>query len=144
MRNCLFLLIIISCVSCSKRIVEYVEVPKVHTEYQNIYSVDTIKQNDSIFINQYTQGDTVYKIKEKYRYIDKWHYSVDTVVKVDSVPIVVEVDKPSTLEKLEKAEKKNEQLNDKVGSMWKWIVALGLLVLFSNFRRIIEVVNKFV
>lgn len=144
MRNCLFLLILLCCVSCTKRIVEYVEVPKVHTEYQNIYSVDTIKQNDSIFVNQYIHGDTVYKIKEKYHYVDKWHYSVDTVVKVDSVPIVIEVDKPATLEKLEKVQKRNEQLSVKVGTLWKWLVALCVLVFVSNFRRIIEVVKKFV
>ena len=84
--------------------IEYVPVETVTTKVDSIYinkvQVDSIFERDSIYINQYTYGDTVYrdKIKYIYRYRDKLridtlhHWHVDSVL-VEQTRII-EVDKP--------------------------------------------------
>ena len=86
--------------------IEYVPVETVTTKVDSIYinkmQVDSIFERDSIYINQYTYGDTVYrdKIKYIYRYRDKLridtlhHWHVDSVL-VEQTR-VIEVDKPPT------------------------------------------------
>lgn len=89
---------------CSCRTIEYVPVETVTTKVDSIYinkvQVDSIFERDSIFINQYTHGDTVYRDKVKfiYRYRDKLridtlhHWHVDSVL-VEQTRII-EVEKP--------------------------------------------------
>lgn len=91
---------------CACTSTKYVEVPVVTYKVVNdsIVSVkvkvDSIFERDSIYINQYTYGDTVYrdKIKYIYRYRDKLridtlhHWHVDSVL-VEQTRII-EVDKP--------------------------------------------------
>ena len=72
--------------------IEYVPVEKVVTQVDSIcvnkVQVDSIFERDSIFINQYIHGDTVYrdKVKYIYRYRDKLrtdtlhHWRVDSVL----------------------------------------------------------------
>ncbi|MBO5272304.1 MAG: hypothetical protein J6B30_05770 [Muribaculaceae bacterium] len=86
--------------------IEYVPGETVTTKVDSIYinkvQVDSIFERDSIYINQYTYGDTVYrdKIKYIYRYRDKLridtlhHWHVDSVL-VEQTR-VIEVDKPPT------------------------------------------------
>ncbi len=84
--------------------IEYVPIETVTTKVDSIYinkvQVDSIFERDSIYINQYTYGDTVYrdKIKYIYRYRDKLridtlhHWHVDSVL-VEQTRII-EVDMP--------------------------------------------------
>lgn len=83
---------------------KYVEIETEKVVHDSIVSVkqyvDSIYQRDSIYINQYTHGDTVYRDKVKfiYRYRDKLridtlhHWHVDSVL-VEQTR-VIEVDKP--------------------------------------------------
>ena len=104
MRLSLVLTILLMLGACTST--KYVEVPVVTYKVVNdsIVSVkvkvDSVYQRDSIYINQYTYGDTVYrdKIKYIYRYRDKLridtlhHWHVDSVL-VEQTRII-EVDKP--------------------------------------------------
>ena len=87
--------------------IEYVPVEKVVTQVDSIYinkvQVDSIFERDSIFVNQYIKGDTVYcdKVSYVYRYRDKLridtlhHWNVDSVLMNHTR--IVEVEKPPTI-----------------------------------------------
>lgn len=77
---------------------KYVQVPveTIKTEY--IHNTDSIYLHDSIFEKEYIKGDTVFFTKYKYKVLEK--YNTDTIVKVDSIPVVVEVDKFIEVNKL--------------------------------------------
>ena len=50
---------------------------------------DSIYLHDSIFVNQFAKGDTIYQIKDRWHteYRDKYIYDTISVAKVDSVPV---------------------------------------------------------
>lgn len=83
---CLFILLLGSC-----RTTKYVEVPviteKTHTE--QILRTDSVYIQDSIFVNQYVKGDTVYRDKEKIKLVRVAKH--DTITVTDSIPRIVKV-----------------------------------------------------
>lgn len=91
----LFCIALFSFLTISCKTTEYIPVEKVKTEY--ISSKDTVIIKDSVFVNQYIKGDTVYRDR------DRWHNRIviknDTIVKVDSIPVIKEVEKPVYVEK---------------------------------------------
>ena len=77
----------------------YVPIEKEVVKYDSIYiqsiKVDSIKEVDSVFVNTYIKGDTIYQDKYKYvyRYKDKLRIDTMFVERVDSVlekPVMVE------------------------------------------------------
>lgn len=105
MRISLVLAILVVLTGCKS--IEYVPVEKVVTQVDSIYinkvQVDSIFERDSIFVNQYIKGDTVYcdKVSYVFRYRDKLrtdtihHWNVDSVLMNHTR--IVEVDKPPTI-----------------------------------------------
>lgn len=105
MRLSLVLAILVLLTGC--KTIEYVPVEIVTTKVDSIYinkvQVDSIFERDSIFVNQYIKGDTVYcdKVSYVYRYRDKLrtdtihHWNVDSVLMNHTR--IVEVDKPPTI-----------------------------------------------
>lgn len=105
MRLSLVLAILVVLTGCKS--IEYVPVEKVVTQVDSIYinkvQVDSIFERDSIFVNQYIKGDTVYcdKVSYVYRYRDKLrtdtihHWNVDSVLMNHTR--IVEVEKPPTI-----------------------------------------------
>lgn len=101
MRSFIFWLIaifgLISTSSCTqtKYVEKMVEVVKKDTLYQVKIKMDSIHLKDSIYLNVYTKGDTVYrdKYRERVQYINK--LKTDTVYKskVDTVYKNVTVEK---------------------------------------------------
>lgn len=91
----LFFSFLLPLLTISCKTTEYVPVEKVKTEY--ISSSDTVIIRDSIFVNQYIKGDTVYRDR------DRWHNRIviknDTIERVDSIPVIKEVEKPVYVEK---------------------------------------------
>ena len=97
---------------------EYIKVPveTVKTEYK--VKKDSIYLHDSISVYKETKGDTVY--------ITKWNFKIkeafktDTILKKDSIPVIVEVEKVVEVNKL---------------NFWQkslmWIGGVGLLVLLG-------------
>lgn len=68
-----------------------VEVVKERIEYIDRLQTDSIYQHDSIFIK--AVGDTIYEYRDKY--IFKYEFIRDTsyITKIDSIPVVIEVEK---------------------------------------------------
>lgn len=83
----LVFLLCIMFVSC--KTVQYVPVEKIKTEY--IHSVDSIHTTDSIWIESKVIHDTVHYTQYKYRQIEV--IKRDTVLKVDTIPVIKEVER---------------------------------------------------
>ena len=89
------------------RTTKYVTVPEHHTDtvYQVKQQRDSVWLHDSVFVHEYTKGDTIFRDR------DRWHthyverLTVDTFYesRVDSVPVPYEVVKevPRPRSKLE-------------------------------------------
>ena len=77
---------------------EYVQVPieTVRTEYK--VQKDSIYLHDSVNVYTEVKGDTVYVNKFKYKI--KEIFITDTILKRDSIPVVVEVQKTIQVNKL--------------------------------------------
>lgn len=97
---------------------EYIKVPVeiVRTEYK--VQKDSIYLHDSINVYTETKGDTVYITKLKYKI--KETFKTDTVLKRDSIPVIVEVEKVVEVNKLHSWQK-----------TLMWIGGVGLLVLLG-------------
>ena len=98
--------------------VEYVKVPveTVKTEYK--VKKDSIYLHDSINVYTELKGDTVYITKLNYKI--KEVFRVDTMLKRDSIPVVVEVQKTVEVNKLYSWQK-----------ILMWAGGVGLLILLG-------------
>ena len=82
---------------CSPRVIT---VPEIHTEY--VYKTDSFCLRDSIHVRDsvfvHSKGDTVWVERFKTIYKDRFRdvVKIDTVIKTDSIPYKVEVEKPLT------------------------------------------------
>ena len=122
-------MLLIVLASCKTKYVDRiteVEVPvmieTVKTEYINQLYRDSIFVHDSI--DRYVSGDTVYLYKEKYIY--NYKNRTDTVVRIDSIQVPVEVVKTVNTNTVEIKEV-NRIKWYQTGLMWTG----GLAILFS-------------
>lgn len=79
---------------------KYVPVESVRTEYINKYLKDSIHLYDSIYVDRYMKGDTIFMFKEKYKYLYRDRLKTDTVLNIDSIQIpypVIEYKEVNTL-----------------------------------------------
>ena len=112
--------ILISLLSGCKS-VQYVPVETVKTDsvYIDRFQRDSIYQRDSVFVNRWTAGDTVYqdKVVWKYVYRDKVKYDTVSVLRSDSVRVPYPVERRLT---------KWEQVRLNVGG---WVIALVVITI---------------
>lgn len=98
------LLVIISFILLSSlagcKSVQHVPVETVRTDsvYVDRYLRDSIYQRDSVFINRWTAGDTVYqdKVVWKYVYRDKVKYDTVAILRSDTVRVPYPVERKLT------------------------------------------------
>lgn len=80
--------------------VQYVPVETVRTDsiYVDRYQRDSIYQRDSVFVNRWTAGDTVYqdKVVWKYVYRDKVKYDTVAILRSDTVRVPYPVERRLT------------------------------------------------
>lgn len=80
--------------------VQYVPVETVRTDsvYIDRYQHDSIYQRDSVFVNRWTAGDTVYqdKVVWKYVYRDKVVYDTVAILRSDMVRVPYPVERRLT------------------------------------------------
>ena len=104
-------------VLCSCRSVRYVEVPRVSRDTLRVVQVETRRDSvrDSIFLREFVQGDTIYRVKyvERLRWRDRWRVDTLRAVRVDSVAVPYPVER-------------NVSRRDKVRYMWRGAV-VGLV-----------------
>ena len=76
---------------------KYVPVPSISVDsvYVDRWLRDSVYLHDSVFVNQWTQGDTVFvdKVVTKYKYKDRLRHDTVAVVRVDSVRVPYPVEK---------------------------------------------------
>jgi hypothetical protein len=112
----------------------YVPVEKEVVKYDSIYitkvKVDSVKEVDSVFINTYIKGDTLFQDKYKYvyRYKDKLRIDSIFVERVDSFYI----EKPIMIEKQLSWWQKFKQ---DIGGMAIGIVLIWFLYFAIRFLR---------
>ena len=90
--SCILISILTGCKS-----VQFVPVETVRTDsvYIDRYQHDSIYQRDSIFVNRWTAGDTVYqdKVVWKYVYRDKVVYDTVAILRSDTVRVPYPVER---------------------------------------------------
>ena len=115
--------ILISLLSGCKS-VQYVPVETVRTDsvYIDRYQHDSIYQRDSVFVNRWTAGDTVYqdKVVWKYVYRDKVKYDTVAFLRSDTVRVPYPVERRLT---------KWEQVRLNVGGWAIAVVVITILVI---------------
>ena len=108
------LLSVVLLVGCTTT--RYVPVPSVSVDsvYIDRFQRDSIYQRDSVYVNRWTAGDTVYqdKVVWKYLYRDKVKYDTVSVLRSDTVRVPYPVERRLT---------KWEQVRLNVGG---WVIAL--------------------
>lgn len=111
--------------------VQYVPVETVRTDsiYVDRYQRDSIYQRDSVFVNRWTAGDTVYqdKVVWKYVYRDKVKYDTVAILRSDTVRVPFPVDRELS---------KWEQVKLDVGgwTICAFIIIILLVVVFTVYK----------
>lgn len=89
------LLSVVLLVGCTTT--RYVPVPSVSVDsvYVDRWQRDSVYLRDSVWVNRWVVGDTVFvdKVSVKYLYRDRWRYDTVAVTKRDSVQIPVPVER---------------------------------------------------
>lgn len=124
------LFIIIPCIMLSLlagcKSVQYVPVETVRTDsvYVDHYLRDSIYQRDSVFINRWTAGDTIYQDKIVYKYIyrDKVKYDTVAILRSDTVRVPFPVDRELS---------KWEQIRLDVGGWAIGVVIITILIVIG-------------
>lgn len=93
--TCILISILTGCKS-----VQYVPVETVRTDsvYIDRFQRDSIYQRDSVYVNRWTDGDTVYqdKVVWKYLYRDKVKYDTVAILRSDTVRVPYPVERRLT------------------------------------------------
>lgn len=83
---------------CGCKTVKYVPVETVRTDsvYVDRFMRDSVYLKDSVFVNRWVVGDTVFvdKVVTRYKYKDRLRHDTVAVVRADSVQVPVPVEKP--------------------------------------------------
>lgn len=93
------LLVMTSCTTPKPVVLERV-VNKTDTLYKTNYIADTFRVHDSIYVESYAVGDTIYKTKNVYKWRDRVSVKTDTIYKsilrADTIPVPVPVEHKAT------------------------------------------------
>ena len=82
---------IIALIFCGCTTTKYIPVETVRDVYHN--TTDTIRDSirHTVYVNQYSKGDTIFKERVESLYVDKWRVHDSIVIQRDSIPYPVEV-----------------------------------------------------
>ena len=76
---------------------KYVPVPSISVDsvYVDRWLRDSVYLHDSVFVNQWTQGDTVFvdKVVTRYKYKDRLRHDTVAIVRTDSVQVPYPIEK---------------------------------------------------
>ena len=127
-----FVLAVILFSSCTTT--EYVTVPEVHTDTLMVtqHSRDSIYVHDSIWVNQWQAGDTIYRERTKWmtKYVERLSHDTIYKSKTDSVPqpypVIKEV--PATLTWW-------QRVRLHVGDIALALLAITILLMVAKWRK---------
>lgn len=121
-------IILISLAGCKS--VQYVPMETVRTDsiYVDRYQRDSIYQRDSVFVNRWTAGDTIYqdKVVWKYVYRDKVKYDTVAILRSDTINVPYPVECKLS---------KWEQLKLNVGGWAISIIIITLILLMGYIYK---------
>lgn len=89
-------LLALALTACSPK-VRLVPVERTHIEWRDRLRLDSIYVHDSIYLTERMAGDTIYKVKEVYRYRDRWRVDTINMGRIDSVHVTEVVEVPAKL-----------------------------------------------
>lgn len=89
-------LLALALTACSPK-VRLVPVERTHIEWRDRLRLDSIYLHDSIYITERMAGDTVYKVKEVYRWRDRWRVDTINAGRIDSVRLTERIEVPAKL-----------------------------------------------
>ena len=116
----LALMCLAGCSTCKPVIVERV-VNKTDTLYKASLRIDSFRIHDSVYVETYAMGDTVYKTRVEWRWRDRISCRTDTVynteVRGDSVLVQVPVEHKASL-------------RGGLGAFWVKIIIIVVFLLF--------------
>jgi len=111
---------------------KYVAVPTVQIRDSVVTRLqrDSVVLRDSVFLNTYTRGDTVFRdrVRTKYLYRDRWRVDTFAVVKRDTVTLVYQTETTSTGGVISSAKWALKWL------LWVVIAFVGLFVGFKTVK----------
>ena len=101
-----------------------VETVRTDSVYVDRYQRDSIYQRDSVFVNRWMAGDTIYqdKVVWKYVYRDKVRYDTVSILRSDSVSVPYPVERRLT---------KWEQIRLDVGGWAIGVVIITILIVIG-------------
>lgn len=82
--------------SCSPK-VRVVPVEHTRVEWRDRLRLDSVYVHDSIYLTERMAGDIIYKVKEVYRWRDRWRIDTINTGRTDSVRITEVVEVPAKL-----------------------------------------------
>lgn len=82
--------------SCSPK-VRVVPVERTRVEWRDRLRLDSVYVHDSIYLTEKQAGDTIYKVKEVYRWRDRWRIDTINTGRIDSVRVTEVVEVPAKL-----------------------------------------------
>ena len=82
--------------SCSPK-VRVVPVERTRVEWRDRLRLDSVYVHDSIYLTEKQAGDTIYKVKEVYRWRDRWRIDTINTGRIDSIRITEVVEVPAKL-----------------------------------------------
>ena len=92
----LLVIIAVALTSCSHR-VRVVPVEHTRVEWRDRLRLDSVYVHDSIYLTEKQAGDTIYKVKEVYRWRDRWRVDTINTGRIDSVRVTEVVEVPAKL-----------------------------------------------
>lgn len=116
---------IVALIFCGCTTTKYMPVETVRDVYHN--TTDTIRDSirHTVYVNQYSKGDTIFKERVESLYIDRWRVRDSIVIQRDSISCPVEVIKEVEI----------------AVTPWHNYLIIGCLclaILFLVFKRIVE------
>ena len=82
--------------ACSPK-VRLVPVEHTRVEWRDRLRLDSVYLHDSIYITERMAGDTIDKVKEVYRWRDRWRVDTVNTGRIDSVRVTEVVEVPARL-----------------------------------------------
>lgn len=117
----LFSLMLLSGCSACKRVVVERVVNKTDTLYKASQRIDSFRIHDSVYVETYAMGDTVYKTRVEWRWRDRISCKTDTVYKTEVRCDSVLVPMPF---------KYKTSLRGGLGAFWVKIIIIVVFLLF--------------
>lgn len=116
---------------------------KVKTDYRDIMRYDSIYLHDSVLLDERRVNDTIYVTKQTVKYRYRYGVKHDSVVRVDTIPIVIERDRAVTLKKIEASKAQIAEQKRALTRYRVLLLAVAVLLLLIYRKKVVGVARYF-